>query len=857
MSQIKHKSILLIIFLISFSTILLAQQKTGNIVEYFGKEKVEEIHEGKLLHVFKLGLYLKIQNFSFNSSSFPKDPVFSKFLFNPRYKPANDQVFDIDNAGKELKWHEISTDKTNSFNDRDLRSSYVYLTYHSKEERTVLFEASGHSLALINGMPHEGDHYDFGWNLIPVRLIQGTNVFVLKVGRFPRIRARLIDPKDPVQFTIRDLTMPDLLLEEKKQYNGAIRIINATENWVKNYAIHAQISGENVVTEVPSIPPLSVRKIPFSFASIPQNYEKEEIDLKLQLKNLNVISTQELKLKVKSKHNHHKKTFISDIDGSVQYYSVAPSSNHELESQALFLSIHGASVEAVNQANAYKKKDWGNLVAPTNRRPFGFAWEDWGRLDALEVLADAKKIYQPDLKRIYLTGHSMGGHGTWYLGATYPDKFAAIAPCAGYPDLLLYRDSFLKRTLKMSPEQLSRFGMTAEIVARLNMPTTETPVEQMMKRAGNPSRTIELIQNYLHFGVYVLHGEKDNVVPTFIARDMRERLGKFHNDFTYYEYPGGTHWYGDHSVDWKPIFDFFKQRTIKESKDIKKLEFYTASPGVSATSNFLTIHQQKKPFEISSFKFSKEESFKIDTENVSLIEVDLTQLPDTINSVYINGSEVDIQNKKKFFLKENEGNWNLTSVPSLQEKGPHRNGGFKDAFRNNMVFVYGSQGSNEENQWIYNKARFDAETFWYRANGNIEIVKDKDFKPEKYPDQNIILYGNKDNNSAWKKLLKDSPIQVANNEVKFGNRKLSGPQWGMYFVVPRIDSDNASIGVVTGSGIKGMKAAYANHYMVNGTTFPDVLLFDDSVLINGSSSVKCAGFFGNDWSLEKGDFKWN
>jgi len=857
MYQIKHKTIFLIIFLISCSTILLAQEKTGNIVEYFGKEKVEEIHEGKLLHVFKSGLYLKIQNFSLNSSSFPKDPVFSKFLFDPQYKATKDLVFDIDYAGNEQKWQEISTDKTNTFNDSKLRSSYIYLTYHSKEVKTVLFEASGHSLVFINGMPHEGDHYDFGWNLIPVQLKKGTNVFVLKVGRFPRIRARLIDPKGLVQFTIRDLTMPDLLLEEKKQYKGAIRIINATENWVKNYTIHAQISGENVVTKVPSIPPLSVRKIPFSFASIPENYEKEEIDLKLQLKNQNIISTQELTLKVKSKHNHHKKTFISDIDGSVQYYSVAPSSNQETDSQALFLSVHGASVEAVNQANAYKKKDWGNLIAPTNRRPFGFAWEDWGRLDALEVLAHAKKIYQPDLKRIYLTGHSMGGHGTWYLGATYPDKFAAIAPCAGYPDLLLYRDSFLKRTLKMPREQLSKFGMTPEIVARLNMPVTETPVEQMMKRAGSPSRTLELIRNYSHFGVYILHGEKDNVVPTFIARDMRERLGKFHSDFTYYEYPDGTHWYGNHSVDWKPIFDFFKQRTIKAPNDIKKLVFYTGSPGVSATSNFITIHQQQIPFKTSSFKFSKEDGFKIDTENVSLIEIDITQLTDTINSIHINGNEIKIQNKEKIFIKESEGNWNLTTAPSLKEKGPHRNGGFKDAFKNNVVFVYASQGSNIENEWYYNKARFDAETFWYRANGNIEIIRDKDFNPGKYPDQNIIVYGNKDNNSAWKKLLKDSPIQVGNNEVKFGDRKLLGSQWGMYFIVPRTDSDIASIGVVSATGIKGMKAAYANHYMVNGTTFPDVLLFDDDVLIQGASSIKCAGFFGNDWSLEKGDFKWN
>ena len=57
----------------------------------------------------------------------------------------------------------------------------------------------------------------------------------------------------------------------------------------------------------------------------------------------------------------------------------------------------------------------------------------------------------------------MGGHGTWYLGVTYPDKFAAIAPCAGYPDLLGYRDGFMKRMLEMTPEQLKRFGISPKV----------------------------------------------------------------------------------------------------------------------------------------------------------------------------------------------------------------------------------------------------------------------------------------------------------------------------------------------------------------------------------------------------------
>ena len=836
-----------------------AQQKTGNLVEYFGKEKVEEINEGELLHVFKKGLALKIQDFNFNSSSFPKEPVFEKFLMNPNYKVSKEQVFDIDFLGNELKWKEINVDKTNSFNDTDLRSSYVYLTYNSNAEKIVLFEASGHSSVLINGYPHEGDHYDYGWNLIPTKLKKGKNVFILKVGRFPRIRARLIEPKFAVQFTTRDLTLPDLLIEENNDYKGAIRVINATENWVKNYTINTRLEEDGQETTVPSIPPLSIRKVSFSIPAISNKIKNDKTNLKIQLKSNKGLSitSENIKLNVKSKYKHHKKTFVSHIDGSVQYYSVAPASNEKLESPALFLSVHGASVEAVNQANAYKQKDWGHIVAPTNRRPFGFAWEDWGRLDALEVLTDAKELYKPDNKKIYLTGHSMGGHGTWYLGATYPDYFAAIAPCAGYPDLLLYRDSFIKKRLQLPQKQLSELGMTPKVVERMKIEYVPNQVENMIKRAGTPSRTLKLMRNYLHLGVYILHGEKDNVVPTFIAQEMRERLGTFHSDFTYYEYPDGTHWYGDHSMDWPPIFDFFKQRTIKESKDIKKLEFYTGSPGVSSKSHFITIHQQQKPFELSSFDFSKEKNFKIDTKNVALIEVDLTQLTDTVNKVQLNGKEFNILKKDKIFFKETNDEWRISSYPSLHEKGPHRNGGFKDAFRNNMVFVFATKGSKLENEWYYNKARFDAETFWYRGNGNIEIIKDVEFTLKKYPNQNIILYGNRDNNAAWKTLMKESPVQVSKDEVNFGEKKLLGDQWGLFFIVPRKDSEMASIGVVTATGINGMKASYANHYLVNGTTFPDLLLFDNTVLTDGISAVKCAGFFGNDWSIENGEFEWN
>lgn len=845
----RQKTTLLIFLFFIISNLSAFSQRTGNIVEYFGKEKVEDISEGEVLHIFKRGLYLQVPGFGFNSSSFPKDPVFNRFLMNEEAEVKEDDVFSIDYEGNEMVWKPLKVDTSNTFTGNELRSSYVYLNYKSRQEEIVLFEASGHSLVSINGMPHEGDHYDFGYSLIPVRLKKGENTFVLKVGRFPRVRARLLKPHKEVQFTTRDLTMPDLLKDKDQLYYGAIRVINASENWVEGGFITAEVQGKKAVAEIIKIPPLSVYKLPVKIPSIgtETSTDKETVHFTLS-DQTGTVDDQDVVLNVKSKNQHHKKTFVSEIDGSIQYYSVAPSTTGG-ENQALFLSVHGASVEAVNQANAYKQKSWGNLIAPTNRRPFGFAWEDWGRLDALEVLNDAKHIYNPDPQKIYLTGHSMGGHGTWYLGATYPDHFAAIAPCAGYPDLLAYRDSFKERMKDQA-------GSDNERLKRLFYEPNPTEVEKLITRAGNPSRTLELIKNYLHFGVYILHGEIDNVVPTFIARDMRERLGKFHPDFTYYEYPGGTHWYGDHSVDWEPIFDFFKRRTIQTDNDIKKIEFSTSSPGVSASSHYVTIHQQIKPFEISTFKLIRGENIEMTTENISLLSVDLNAIDENVGKIIIDGQEYVTNHKAKLYFEKRENGWSIRVKPPMVEKGPHRNGGFKDAFRNNVVFVYATGGSKEENDWYYNKALFDAETFYYKANGKVEMIPDSDFDLKDYLDRNVVVYGNRNNNKAWKKLLKYSPIQVFDDMISVEGKELRGEQWGTYFITRREDSNTASIGVVSATGLKGMKAIYANNYLVNGTSYPDVTIFDDSVLKYGSSAVKCAGFFGKDWSVKTGDFEW-
>lgn len=54
-----------------------------------------------------------------------------------------------------------------------------------------------------------------------------------------------------------------------------------------------------------------------------------------------------------------------------------------------------------------------------------------GHADVLEVLDDVEASQPTDEDRVYLSGHSMGGWGSYLFSILYPDRFAAALPVAG------------------------------------------------------------------------------------------------------------------------------------------------------------------------------------------------------------------------------------------------------------------------------------------------------------------------------------------------------------------------------------------------------------------------------------------
>ncbi len=102
------------------------------------------------------------------------------------------------------------------------------------------------------------------------------------------------------------------------------------------------------------------------------------------------------------------------------------------------------------------------------------------------LLDDVVSRYRIDTRRIYITGLSMGGFGTWTLAAAHPDQFAAIAPICG---------------------------------------------------GGNPADAARIA----HLPAWVFHGAKDEAVPLSRSQEMVKALRKAGGKPKFTVYPDAGH----------------------------------------------------------------------------------------------------------------------------------------------------------------------------------------------------------------------------------------------------------------------------------------------------------------------------
>lgn len=133
----------------------------------------------------------------------------------------------------------------------------------------------------------------------------------------------------------------------------------------------------------------------------------------------------------------------------------------------------------------------------------------WVPAAIMDLIGDIRFQYRVDSRRIYLTGLSMGGYGTWATAARYPGFFAAIAPVCG----------------AALPESADRLR-------------------------GLP--------------IWAFHGDADTVVPLRLDTRIVDALKKLHAPIKYTVYPGVQHDSWTKAYNEPELYDWFLQHSLKE-----------------------------------------------------------------------------------------------------------------------------------------------------------------------------------------------------------------------------------------------------------------------------------------------------
>lgn len=742
---------------------------------------------------------------------------------------AGDQVTSPD--GQARAWEQASAADDGTLRHNALRGGYALATFTSDSQRVMILSASAHSAVLVNGEPRMGDPYALGYSHLPVLIKKGVNEFLFSCGR-GELRATLSDPGNYISLDAADLLLPDLVIGADAPAMGAIIVSNNTESPLDNLQIEARIDGAVEFTQLPSMVPVSTRKVAFRMPPATMR-EPGEQTLKVTLIGPAGKPAHHLDLKVNARRagDRRRATYISDIDGSVQYVALNPAAS--LDARHLILSLHGASVEGSGQAACYPALEWAHVAAPTNRRPFGFDWEDWGMLDGLEAL-DAALVAFPavDPARMHVTGHSMGGHGTWVFSTLFPGQFATAAPSAGWASFFSY--------------------------AGAPRPEESAGPLSMLRRATNVYDTVARMNNLSTLGVYILHGDADDNVPVSEAREWRERLAKFHTDFAYYERRGAGHWWGNECVAWPQLLDFQKNRARPESE--RHVALSLPSAWLFKGYAWLYAFEQQRVMELSTFSLDlddKAHTLKGTAINVSRFTINARSLAGVTLSIEVDSLKGEVQipsggGDQLVVLERATDAWKAGIVDSKAAPAA-RPVGMKQALSRNVVLVYTTRGTPEENAWSLAKARFDAEQWWYRGNGQFDIVSDQ-VDPKTLAGRSAVLYGNADSNALWPTLMKDSPVTFKRGEIIVGGRHASRED--LAAVVTRPNPLGGTVVAIGGTGIKGLRAITRWPLFVSGVGYPDLLIAGADSWLKGSDALLAAGYFAPDWSLDDAQIAW-
>jgi dienelactone hydrolase len=509
-------------------------------------------------------------------------------------------------------------------------------------------------------------------------------------------------------------------------------------------------------------------------------------------------------------------SFFSDIDDSDQPYALyLPQHFDAAKKYPLVISLHGAwSNHRLNLRRVFGK---GNLAGETDMeatryfpalRPVDFivaspyargtmGYQGVAEKDVLDVLADVKRRFPIDEDRVYLTGLSMGGGGTLWLGLTHPDTWAAIAPVCPAP----------------------------------------------------PPGTEDLAPNALNTAVHFFHGDQDNMVPVEVSRTWHQKLVDLGTDVEYIEYPGVRHNAWDLAYKDGAIFDWFAK--YKRNRFPERVRF--VSKAYRYSSAYWVQLDGLTPGTLASIdaRFTGRNRIEVSTANLDGFTLKLEGHPSYSKresiAVSIDGKKLELKPRETLSFEKAGAVWKVGRfAPAAGDKRPGLEGPIGEAVASRHVYVFGTKGADGKEELEHRRAVAAHAAEWSTPHLKLlltlPVASDKDVTAAELAASNLVLFGTKETNQLIERFSAKFPLEL----------NPGAADYGLMFVVPvgeKYIAVNSGLPFWTGSEAakrSGLHFIESWHELLDG--FGDYILFKGSL-----ENVVAEGRFDRSWKVPAGD----
>ena len=540
--------------------------------------------------------------------------------------------------------------------------------------------------------------------------------------------------------------------------------------------------------------------------------------------------------------------YFSDIDCSLQPYSLhIPSAYDRAIEWPLLVSLHGHGWFRPFQGHPAPGHSGVFCVAPHGRGATDY--KDLGEDDVLHAIESVLLDYNISRDRVYLTGSSMGGTGTWHLGVLYADRFAGLAPIVGNADFQAWTQ---------------RWGWNQPFEGRLDA-LRDWLQESQTARA--------YAVNLLHLPTYVIHGSADTVVPPEHSRSTVRELRALGAPVQYREFPGYGH--GgfpkpavEEALAWACSYprERFPSRVRWRAAQLKHGKAY-----------WVRLVQMDQPCSFAEIDARVVDSthVEVETSNLRAFEIErVAALFDLSKPVFVtvDGERVifppDSGAERWLMLRRDaEHGWRdgaaLAPWSGLRKR-QGLEGPINEALMQPFVVVYGTMAENELVRALWYDQAWGMASEWKRRNGwYCPVLRDVDCIDSVGRDRNLILFGGPADNAVTARLASALPLrelmaragrQLPEDRVDlFGAELLDVPDVGLLTVYPNPMFPDRLVVVVAAGGAPAIHQAWRRFgNWFNWGVFDSKKYFDFAVydaLTASPESFLLLGYYGADWSL--------